>query len=336
METVDDYTPKKENTSTYISIVEAANEIGITTTSLYKIVNHEDPSKKLEPVNRGTHRGDGGYRFRLSDVLEFKSKYIKKDLTSTEAAKRLGRSTTFVHKLIRDGVLPHQEMEYRGKRTFFIKEVDLESYVQENPDAGKVETIFDKRKGVFLFQPFGKGELLARVMELKRVNNRKVEALLKTTDGQLLSYDSALKDGWAPLLQIQERKPINGYGFARFEFPAAKSPDSVIYPIIEELFKQAGPANMKIIQENDRITVEVRKCVLLGVMPDTHPDLIAKLERFLKSGQIISKYDGTLIDTGLMPITIYLTNDKKKELIRQAEEHNMSLQDWIEKRLFVY
>lgn len=67
------------------------------------------------------------------------------------------------------------------------------------------------------------------------------------------------------------------------------------YPIIEELFKQAGPANMKIIQESERVSAEVRKCVLLGVMPDTHPDLFERMKRFFKSGQIIPKYDGRLL-----------------------------------------
>lgn len=329
----DDHQEENNNITRYVSLAEAAHEIGITPTSLYKIVNHEDPSKRLEPVNRGTQRGDGGYRFILTDVLAFKGEYVKKDLTSTEAAKRLGRSTTFVHKLIRDGVLPYYEADYRGKRTFFIKEADLESYIRENPDAGKIETIFDKRKGIFLFQPFGKGDQFARVMELKRVNNRKIEAWLKTMDGQLHSYDTALQEGWTPLLEIQERKPINGYGFARFEFPLAKSPDSVIYPIIEELYKQAGPANMKIVQESERISVEVRKCVLLGVMPDTHPDLIERMKRFLKSGQIIPKYDGTLIDTGLLPITFYLTEYQKEELIQNAERYNIPLQEYIKTRL---
>lgn len=284
-------------------------------------------------MNRATHRGDGGYRFRQSDVLEFKKNYIKNDLTSMEAARRIGRSTTFVHKLVRDGKIAYYEEEYRGKRTYFIKEEDLERYIKENPDAGKVETIFDKRYGLFLFQPFGKDGSLARIIELKRVNNRKIEALLKTGDDQLLTYEEAVEQGWVPLLTINERKPINGYGYARFEFPIPKTPDSAIYAIIEELFKQAGPANMKITWGDGRITVEVRKCVLIGVMPATHPDLIDKLKLFLKSGEIITKYDGTLIDTGLYPVTVYLMEAKKQELIRQAEENEMTLQDWLEIRL---
>lgn len=319
--------------SAYISLTEAAKEIGITTTSLYKIVNHEDLTKRLEPVNRVTHRGDGGFRFRHSDVLEFKQSYVKKDLTSMEAARRIGRSTTFVHKLIRDGLIAYYEEEYRGKRTYFIKEEDLERYIKDNPDAGKTETIYDKRNGLFLFQPFGKDGLVARIIELKRVNNRKIEALLKTSDDQFLTYEDASEQGWVPLLSINERKPINGYGYARFEFPIPKTPDSVIYAIIEELFNQAGPANIKIALKDERIAVEVRKCVLIGVMPATHPDLIDKLRLFLKTGEIIPKYDGTLIDTGLMPLTIYLTEAKKKALLKMAEDHNMTLQDYLEERL---
>ncbi|MFC5449067.1 helix-turn-helix domain-containing protein [Paenibacillus aestuarii] len=319
--------------STYINLIEAAKEIGITPTSLYKIVNHDDPAKRLDPVNRTTHRGDGGYRFELNDILEYKKHYVKKDLTSMEAARRIGRSTTFVHKLIRDGSIKFYEEEYRGKRTYFIKEEDLDRYTEENPDSGKVETIYDKRTGLFLFQPFGKDDQLARIIQLKRVNNRKIDARLKTSDDQLLTYEEAASQGWSPLFSITEKKPINGYGYAQFEFPIPKAPDSVIFTVIEELFKQAGPANLKITSEHGKLSVEVRKCVLLGVMPATHPDLIDKLRTFLRSGEIIPKYDGTLIETGLTPITIHITEKKKLEMIRRAEDNNMTLNDWIMSRL---
>jgi hypothetical protein len=318
---------------TYISLTQAAKEIGITTTSLYKIINHELQEKRLEPVNRTTHRGDGGYRFRASDVEAFKQGYVKKDLTSVEAGRLLGRSATFIHKLIRDGVLDYYEEEYRGKRTFFIKEEELVRYQKEHPDSGKSEAIYDKRSGVFLFQPYGKEGSLARVVELKRVNNKKIEAKLKTIDNEILHYNEAKLQGWVPMISIDERKPVNGYGYARFEFPLPKSQDSIIFTIIEEFFKQVGPANMKLTQEDERIVLEVRKSVLLGVMPATHPDLIDKLKLFIRSGEVISKYDGTLIDTGLLPVTFFVSEAQKKELAQRAEEEGMSLQDWIMKCL---
>lgn len=318
---------------TYMSLTQAANEIGITATSLYKIINHENPEKRLEPVNRTTHRGDGGYRFRASDVEAFKRSYVKQDLTSVEAGRRLGRSATFIHKLIRDGVLDYYEEEYRGKRTFFIKEEELERYRREHPDSGKSQVLYDKRSGVFLFQPFGRDGAVARVMELKRLSNKRVEAKLKTGGNEILSCDEAKRQGWAPLISIDERKPVNGYGYARFEFPLPKSQDSIIFTIIEEFFKQAGPANMKITQGDEQIVLEVRKSVLLGVMPSTHPDLIDKLKLFIRSGEVISKYDGTLIDTGLVPVTFFVSEAQRKALSRRAGEAGLSLQDWIVKCL---
>lgn len=64
-------------------------------------------------------------------------------------------------------------------------------------------------------------------------------------------------------------------------------------------------------------------------MPNTHPDLIEKLKSFLKSGQIITKYDRTLIDTGLLLVTFYLTEDEKNELLNTAEKSNLTLQEYI-------
>ncbi len=318
---------------TYINLTEAAKFLGITTTSLYKIINHEQPEKRLEPVNRTTHRGDGGYRFRATDVEAFKNSYVKQDLTSVEAGRRLGRSPTFIHKLIRDGVIDYYEEEYRGKRTFFIKKEELDRYQNEHPDSGKSDAIYDKKSGVFLYQPFGKDGAVARVMELKRLNNKKIEAKLRTGDGEILSYEEARLQGWKPLIEITERKAVNGYGYARFEFPKPQSQDSIIYTIIEEFFKQTGPANMKLSQNNGHIVLEVRKSVLLGIMPATHPDLIDKLKLFIKSGEVISKYDGTLIDTGLVPVTFFVSEQERKELLRKAEQEGLSLQEWLTGRL---
>ncbi|MFB5269336.1 helix-turn-helix domain-containing protein [Paenibacillus enshidis] len=317
----------------YINLVDTAKLIGVTPASLYKIVNHDDLEKRLEPINRTTHRGDGGFRFRLSDVQRYIEKYVKKDLTSAETAQRIGRSVTFVHKLIRDGRLPSYEDEYRGKRTYFIKPKDLEQYIDDNPDTGKVPTIYDKRLRLFLFQPFINDDKLARVFELKRVNNRKVEAVIITEDGEQLSYEAAIEQGWKPQKTIAEKKPINGYGYALFEFPPTKRIDSIVYSVIETLFEHAGPSNMRIVRSEEKIIVEVRKCVLKGIMPATHPDLIKELGVFMQSGKVIPKYDGTVIDTGLLPIQAFLTEEEKQDLIAQANVHNMSLQEWVEYRL---
>jgi hypothetical protein len=318
--------------SEYVNVNATAAELRITVPSLYKVVNHPDPEKRLEPVNRSTYKGDGGYMFRREDIERIKPSYVRNELTSAEAAKRIGRSTTYIHKLIKDGSLPFIEGEYRGKKTYFIKESVLEQFATCNPDNGKTDTIYDKKTGAFLFQPFTKDENIARVVKMKRVHKWKMEIVLQVGSGEFLSYEEAVQEGWTPQLTITSKKPITSFGFAVFEFPRPTTIDSMIFTIIEELFKQVGAGNIR-ITTGENLLVEVKKSVLLGIQPTTHPDLIDKLKLFIKSGEIIPKYDGTLIDTGLSPVTVYLPEQVKSKLSRKAEEAKMSLQDWVELRL---
>ncbi|MGU3473171.1 helix-turn-helix domain-containing protein [Paenibacillus sp. D51F] len=318
--------------SDYIKASEAAAELGITVTTLYKIRKLEDPAKKLEPINSSTYKGDGGFVYRREDIERIKPAYVKKDLTSSEAAESLGRSTTYIHKLLRDGLLPYYEGVLRGKKTYFIKPTDLEHFEVSNPDTGKYDMIFDRNSGVFLFQPFQKDGRIARIVQMKRVNRRKKEITLQVGQDEFLTYEQAIEAGWTPLLSISNRKPITSYGYASFNFPLPSTLDSMIYSIIEELFKQVGPANIR-ISAGDRVVVEVKKSVLVGILPTTHPDMIDKMKLFLEQGEIVPKYDGTLIDTGLSPITVYLPEEKKAELIRRATAENMTLQKWIERRI---
>jgi hypothetical protein len=316
----------------YLKANQAAAELGITVTSLYKIRKHTDPSKQLKPINPSTYKGDGGFVYRREDIERIKPAYVRKDLTSAEAAKRIGRSTTYLHKLIREMLLPYYEGELRGKKTYFIKEVDLEQFVSNNPDNGKYDVIFDKKSGVFLFQPFHKDGKLARIVRIKRVNRRKKEITLQVGTDEFLNYEQALVEGWVAGLTASDNKAITSYGYAHFDFPTPSTMDSMIFTIIEELFKQVGPANIR-ITAGERLIVEVKKSVLLGIFPTTHTDMIDKMKLFIKSGEITPKYDGTLIDTGLSPITVYLPDSKKLELVRRATEANQTLQEWIEERL---
>jgi len=313
----------------YLNVHEVAVELNITATSIYKIVNQEDPEKRLEPVNRTTYKGDGGYRFRREDVERLKPHYIKEDLTSAQAAQRIGRSKSFMQKLLKDGAIPYYEGELRGQKTFFIQEADLIDYLESNPDYGKSDTIYDKKSGVFLFQPYRNGDQLARVMEMKRVSRQKTEVTLQLESGTRLLLTQALQEGWKPALGIDSGKVNSAYGYARFEFPAPTMLDSMIYTIVETFFEQIGPVNMHITFEQ-KLIIEVKKSVLLGISPTTHPDLVDKLKLFIVSGAIIPKFDGILIDTGLAPITFYLPENKKAALMAAAEQKGLSLQQWLE------
>lgn len=313
----------------YLKASQAASELGITVTSLYKLGKHQNEDKKLTPINPNTYKGDGGYVYLREDIERIKPDYIRKDLTSAEAAKRIGRSTTYIHKLIREG-LPHYEGKLRGKKTYFIKEVDLEQFVSDNPDNGKYDMIYDKKTGAFLFQPFQKEDKMARIVRMKRVSGRKKEITLQVDHNDFLTYEQAIEDGWAAAMTITARKAITSYGYASFDFPIPSTMDSLIYAIIEEFFKQIGAANIR-ITTGERLLVEVKKSVLLGILPTKHPDLIDKLKMFVQTGNIVPKYDGVLIDTGLSPVTFYLSEKKKVELVRRAEADKITLQEWLEK-----
>jgi hypothetical protein len=88
----------------YLKASQVAAELGISVTSLFKLVKHPDSKKKLVPVNPSTYKGDGGYVYLKEDIERIKPAYIRNDLTSAEAARRIGRSTTYIHKLIREGL----------------------------------------------------------------------------------------------------------------------------------------------------------------------------------------------------------------------------------------
>lgn len=314
-----------------MSVGKVSKELGVSPASIYKLMNHPDINKRLEPVNRETYRGDGGYVFKTEDVERIKPIYIKEDLTSAQAAKRLGRSTSYVHKLIHDGVIDYYEGEYRGKKTYFIKQEDVDKLAEVSTADDKNETLYDSKTGVFLFQSFKKGEDLARVIKIKKLSRTKVEISVQLDSGIVLSYKDAMSDGWKPTVQLSLKKAITSYGYAMFEFPIPATMDSMIYSIIEELMRQAGPANLRINRGEDMITVEVKKIVLSGIMPATHPDMIDKMKLFLKRGKIISKYDGLLIDTGLSPITLYISEDKKEKFIETVTSNRISLQEWADK-----
>ncbi|MGF7035331.1 excisionase family DNA binding protein [Paenibacillus mucilaginosus] len=316
--------------STYLDVTSAAKEIGITVVSLYKLINHQDPTKRLEPVNRNTYRGDGGYRFTSDDVQRIKGLYTKVDLTISETAKELGRSNTFVYRLIREGQLEAYEAEFKGKRVYFITRENLDRFKLQHPDTGASETIYDRKNKLFLFQPFMKDGRLARIVEMKRVSVKRTDSLLQIGHDERIPYAEAIEQGWRPLYSIPDHKPLHSYGFARFVFPKPTTLDSVIYNVIEEMFRHIGPVNMKIHQDAGSIIVEVKKAVLTNVLPSTHPDLIDKLKLFIKSGEIVIKYDGVLIDTGFSPVTFYLPEKKKEALQQLAQRSGMTLQEWLD------
>lgn len=315
-----------------MSINEVATEFNISKTSVYKLMEHSNTEKRLEPINRETHRGDGGYKFKEEDVERIKQFYKKTDLTSSDAAKILNVSTTFIHKLIKNNEVEYYEGEYKGKRTYFIIKETIERYKDAHPELTNNNVIYHKKEGVFLFQPFRKEEQLARIYKLNSRGKKKVEAFLITENGEEMTLEKAEEEGWKREVVLEHKKNITTYGTAKFQFPKPASMDSLIYVVIVEMLKHVGANNMK-IEVKDKILVEVKKSELKGVQSQTHFDFIDTLKKFIVEGKIIEKYDGVLIDTCLTPMTFYVQDDLKKKIIDEIGNSGISMHEWFEQKV---
>lgn len=315
----------------YLNINQVAEELNVTISTVYKLIDHSDPLKKLEPVNMESYRGEGGYRFREEDVERIKPYYISKDLTTTQAAARIGRSKTFLQNLMKNGELQYYEAYFRGKYTFFIKEEDLLKYEQNKSSSVKSNIIYDKKTGIFLFQPYINkvNGRIARIMEMERISPTKIKTVFIDEGGKEFPYEEAM-ESWKPLIQLERKEKNSAYGYACFEFPKPTFLDSMIYSIIEQFYQHAGPANIRITQEANSLVVEVKKCVLKGISPLTHLDFIDKLKSFIKSGEIITKGEDTVISTSYSPITFYLQERKKSIILKEAAKKGMTIQEWLE------
>ncbi|MDP5273566.1 helix-turn-helix domain-containing protein [Chengkuizengella axinellae] len=316
----------------YMSITEVANEFNISKTSVYKLMEHSNTEKRLEPINKETHRGDGGYRFKAQDVERIKAFYEKKDLTSSDAAKILNVSTTYIHKLIKNKEIKYYEDEYKGKRTYFIKKEEVEQYKLDHPELEKNETIYHKKEGLFLFQPFKKGDQLARIHKINSRGKKKVAAFLITENGEEIPYEKADEEGWKRGVVLEHKKNITTYGTAKFEFPKPAAINSLIYDMIVEMLKHIGANNMK-IDVGDKIVVEVKKSELKGIQSQTHFDYIDAMKKFIVEGKIVEKYDGVLIDTGLTPMTFYVDEQSKEKIMNEISEAGVSMHEWFKRKI---
>lgn len=315
----------------YLSVSEAAADLGITEASVYRLIDHLIPTKRLDPVNRGTYRGDGGYRFRASDVERIKKEYYTKpDLTAADVARELNRSVSFVYKIFRERTLPYYEAQYKGKKTFFTTRTDLQELIQQHPDLVNNDIIYDSNSGHYLYQLWQKDDRTARLVKLKRLQGKNIEAYFDTSDGEHLKQTDIYLQKWEPVQPLmKKRKQITSYGYAKFEFPKPASVDSTIYQTIETIFQHVGPLNIQLSEGNATIKVEVKK-VTLPIDSTSQFDVIENMKKFISEGEIIEKFDGVLIDPGLTSMTFYLSPEQKQLIQQHAEAKGITIHEWLE------
>lgn len=315
---------KWEYMDKYLSVADVAEILNLKTSTVYKLINHDDPDKKLIPLNPVSYRGEGGYRFSEAEIERIKPYYVKDKLSPSQAARKIGRSTTFIYQLIKKG-LPYERAVYRGKETFLISPSDLEPYTHPaNQHYSKFDLIYDKRTGVYLFQPYVLNGQIGRITHIKRLSRSKIEAQLCVGQEHIL-LSEALAEGWKPMTIAGGQRIISSYGYATFVFPHPAELDSIIYEVINLLFVLLGPLNLRIRSTQQSIYIEAKKSFL----PITQTEIIKVLSRYVEKGEIIKKKDGVLIDTELSPVTFYLKGGKKAALQELARKDGLSLQVWL-------
>lgn len=308
----------------YLSVSEVAKALHVQPATVYKLINHSDPNRKLNPINTSSYREEGGYNFLESEVERLKPLYVKENLTPTEAAKKINRSTTYIYQLIQKG-LPHERAMYRGKETYLINPEDLKPYETGRYGTDKHDLIYDKHSKAYLFQPYELNNQVYRITELKRISQNHIKAILQHGSDHL-TLEDALAKGAVPLSTASNRKIITSYGYASFVFPYVTDLSSLQYEAINMLFTEAGPLNLRVKVSGSNIFVDVKKIAV----QDARPEITALLSHYVAKGSVDTQNDKLLIDTGLSPITIYLKEDKKNALQELAQNSGLSLQVWLE------
>lgn len=312
--------------SEYLGVQAFAEELGLSTATIYKLINHKDESQRLEPVNRLTHRGDGGYKFSFEYVEKIKTQLVKKDLKVSDVARKLNRSKAYVHQLIKNRKIRYYEGVYQGHKTYFFKQSDVDEYIHSIGDASsnKALPIFDKETKCFLYQSFHLDGQTARVIEIRKGYTQKTNVIIKTSKGEI-SYEEAINTGWKRTVQNISHKQINSYGYAIFIFPKPIDLDSSIYRIIEGFFIAAGPKNLKITLSDDEIRVEVKRIIIKEGM---HPDLLDRMKNCIQCGEINLTSEGLLIHPGYS--TIHVPDKLKQKLLDAANQKGVNLEDYFE------
>ncbi|ALS09896.1 hypothetical protein ABE82_26110 (plasmid) [Paenibacillus peoriae] len=309
--------------SKYLGIHGMATLLKVSSSTIYKYVD----SGKLEPINRSTYRGDGGYKFEVEDEIEFQKKFKIYDLTVADVARILNCSKAHVHRLLKEGHIKYYEDMYQGHRTYFIKKEDLDEYIQGRMNSTKdeYEILYDNTTSTFLFQPFVLNDQLARVVDIQKRNINGTKVRLRTPSGEI-SYEEAIREGWRPSFTIQPQKVIGTYGVSSFEFPKPIDLDSSIYLIIEELFRAAGPKNLNIHFRDEKLFVTVKR---ISIRKELHPDLLDRMRNCIQNGEIVLTSDGLLITPAYS--AIYVRNTLKQRLLDAANQKGMNLEEYLER-----
>ncbi|KRT87141.1 MULTISPECIES: helix-turn-helix domain-containing protein [Bacillus] len=311
-------TNDNESFKDIINVHDVMEVLNITNQTVYSYIAKD----KLIPINKDDWKIDGGYEFNLSDVLKLKEEMQPTDLTTAEVAKRLGVAQATVVKYINQGMLPAYKGLYRGKTCNFIKEADVDQFLKQHK-IGKRHTkefFYRQDLNVVLLQKFVKRDRTARLMSLEG------NMLAITDEDERLTYEELIGTGYTPVYEIKKRKPITKEGFVKFKFRLHPSVHNPMFTVLDMLYQEISPVNMRINPESDNtLLLEVRPCLISKLSQD----LYAILQNYLVRGEVHQRRNGTYFDSDLEIVRLKLTKSQKIQLEQKAKRLNKTLDELI-------
>jgi excisionase family DNA binding protein len=305
----------------YLTTQEVADYLGKSIPTIYKYMKE----KKIEPIYDHKWRMRKTKLFNQAEIERFKQKITKPGKTTFKVAEELEIPYHTLMKFIHDGVLPANKKNFQGKEQYFIGEQELNAFLDSSHwkryIQKKEKDILSSQDEYLLFQSFYNPitDIYGRLMETGPA------AKVITSSNDIISLESALSDGFKPVLNTSKIKYINRKGYAKFKFIKPFDIQSSIYKIIEKFYQSIGTSNMKMEMDHNHIFLEVKP----SLFNMFEFDEIELLKQSVLEGEIIEDAEGIFIDTDLEPLTIYLPSRIKEAIRQKALEKDKSMEELV-------
>jgi hypothetical protein len=119
----------------------------------------------------------------------------------------------------------------------------------------------------------------------------------------------------APVTQLEDTKVNNKRGYAIFKLLKSSQLRSPIYEVIEMLFLQVGPSNMKIQVNEESLEVSV-KPILLHINREENSPMIDILQNNIKEGKVMIRHKEVMLDSDLETLHTVVPSKIKEKVNR--------------------
>lgn len=312
------------------NIITVEDVMGILSISSKQTIYNYIADGKLTPTNKDDWHIERRYEFDMEDINRLKKELLPPGLKTSEVAAILEVSQTTVNKLIRSGQLKAFQQEFKGKSYNFVNKEDLDEFqlnheIESRPSK---KNFYDRDKNVTLFQAFikndGSSTEMARIIS---ITDRKIEAL--TEHDEVLTLEQLIEKGFTPAYTIKELKQNTKEGYAALKIKASKYVKSKMYSIMDLIYQQVGPTNMRIEKaqdEDEKYIIEVKPSLIVHDGLETY-DLF---QSCLINGEIKKRKNGIYLDSDVQIIRLRVSKKQKEQLkILMKEQGFLSIEELL-------